>query len=91
MGAIIRGALACQQLELPQEGPAPVSAFYRKQRAPVTFAVPPSEDYIKELHVCWRDSRAFSHSTSEDRALAAMWDAAKYGLGCMPAVEPAIT
>ena len=90
MGATVRGALARLQLDLPQEGPAPVSAFFRNQRAPATFSVPPSEDYLKELHACWRDSKAFSHSNSDSRALAAMQDAAKYGRGRMPAVEPAI-
>ncbi len=57
MGAVIRGALARLQLDAPQEGPAPVSAFFRKQQVPTTFAVPPSEDYIKELHACWTIER----------------------------------
>lgn len=39
MGAITRGALACLQLDVPQEGPAPVSLFFRKQQTPETFAV----------------------------------------------------
>lgn len=34
--------------------------------------------------------RLSSHSTSDARTLAAMQDAAKYGLGRMPAIEPAI-
>ncbi|KAK0139592.1 hypothetical protein N1851_023527 [Merluccius polli] len=48
------------------------------------------EEYVKELHACWRDSRALSHSTTDARNLAAMQDAAQVGLGRMPPVEPAI-
>ncbi|KAK0134683.1 hypothetical protein N1851_029697 [Merluccius polli] len=48
------------------------------------------DEYVKELHACWRDSRALSHSTTDARTLAAMQDAAQVGLGRMPPVEPAI-
>ena len=90
MGAIIRMALARLQLDLPQAQSAPASAFFRRGPAPANFTVPPSEDYLKELHACWRDSRALSHATSDGRALAAMQDAPKFGLGRMPAIEPTI-
>lgn len=52
--------------------------------------VPPSADYVKEVHACWADTKAFSRLTSDGRALAAMQDAPKFGLGHMPSVEPAI-
>ena len=45
---------------------------------------------LAQLHACWRDTRALSHATSDGRTLAAMQDAAKFGLARMPAVEPAI-
>ena len=90
MGAIIRMALARLQLDVPQAQPAPASAFFRRSSAPATFTVPPSEEYLKELHACWRDSKALSHATSDGRTLAAMQDAAKFGLGRMPAVEPTV-
>lgn len=90
MGAIIRMALARLQLDVPQAQPAPASAFFRRGPAPATFTVPPSEEYLRELHACWRDTRALSHATSDGRTLAAMQDAAKFGLAHMPAVEPAI-
>lgn len=50
MGAVIKGALARLQLDVPQEGPAPVSAFFKRQQTLSTFVVPPSEDYIRKLH-----------------------------------------
>ncbi|KAK0134652.1 Neuronal acetylcholine receptor subunit alpha-10 [Merluccius polli] len=90
MGAIIRMALARLQLDVPQVQPAPASAFFRRGPAPATFTVPPSEEYLRELHACWRDTRALSHATSDGRTLAAMQDAAKFGLARMPAVELAI-
>ena len=76
MGAIIRMALAHLQLDVLQAQPA--------------FTVPLSDEYLRELHACWRDTRALSHATSDGRTLAAMQDAAKFGLAHMPAVEPAI-
>ncbi|XP_041817854.1 uncharacterized protein LOC121624267 [Chelmon rostratus] len=90
MGAIIRMALARLQLDAPQAQSAPASAFFRRSTAPAAFSVPPSEEYLKELHACWRDSKALSHATSDGRTLAAMQDAAKSGLGRMPAVEPTV-
>ncbi|KAK0154140.1 hypothetical protein N1851_003764 [Merluccius polli] len=85
-----RGALARLGLDAPQTDPGQTSAFFRRNPAPATFTVPPSEEYVKELHACWRDSRALSHSTTDARTLAAMQDAAQVGLGRMPPVEPAI-
>ncbi|CAL8268003.1 unnamed protein product [Boreogadus saida] len=55
MGAIIRMALASLQLDVPQAQPAPASAFFRRGSAPASFTVPPSEEYLRELHACWRD------------------------------------
>ena len=62
--------------------------FFRRNPALPRFTVPPSGDYVKELHACWRDTRAFSHSTPDARHLAAMQDAAQVGLGRMPPFEP---
>ncbi|XP_062372037.1 uncharacterized protein LOC134059609 [Sardina pilchardus] len=90
MGATIRMALARLQLDVPQAQPAPASAFFRRAPAPVHFTVPPSEEYLRELQACWRDSRALSHATSDGRTLAAMQDASKFGLDRMPVVEPTI-
>ncbi|KAK0147606.1 hypothetical protein N1851_012909 [Merluccius polli] len=90
MAGIMRGALARLGLDAPQTDPGQTSAFFRRNPAPATFTVPPSEEYVKELHACWRDSRALSHSTTDARTLAAMQDAAQVGLGRMPPVEPAI-
>ncbi len=90
MAAVIRTALARLQLDLPQAQSTSTSAFFRRGSAPANFAVPPSEDYVKELHACWRDSRALSRPTSDGRALAAMQDAPKFGLGRMPAIEPTV-
>ena len=90
MAGVMRIALARLGLDAPQTDPGQASAFFRRNPAPATFTVPPSEEYVKELHACWRDSRALSHSTTDARTLAAMQDAAQVGLGRMPPVEPAI-
>ncbi|XP_062279213.1 uncharacterized protein LOC133984014 [Scomber scombrus] len=88
MGAIICMALARLQLDVPQAQLAPASVFFRRGPAPATFTVPPSDEYLRELHACLRDTRALSHATFDGRTLAAMQDAAKFGLAHMPAVEP---
>ena len=90
MAGLMRVALACLGLDALQTDRGQASAFFRRKPGPPTFTVPPSEKYVKELHACWRDSRAFSHSTTDARTLAAMQDAAQVGLGRMPPVEPAI-
>ncbi|CAL8310464.1 unnamed protein product [Boreogadus saida] len=90
VAAVLRTALARLQLDAAQTESAQASAFFRRNPAPATFSVPPSEEYLKELHACWRDTRALSHSSSDARTLAAMQNAAQVGLGRMPAVEPAI-
>ncbi|MEQ2183382.1 hypothetical protein GOODEAATRI_032017, partial [Goodea atripinnis] len=54
------------------------------------FVVPPSAEYVQELHGCWMDTRAFSRPTVDDRALAAMHKVPKFGLGCIPPDESAI-
>ncbi|CAL8259876.1 unnamed protein product [Gadus morhua 'NCC'] len=51
------------KLDSKQTVSAQASAFYRRYPAPATFTVPPSGEYLKELHACWRDTRAFTHST----------------------------
>ncbi|XP_068583377.1 LOW QUALITY PROTEIN: uncharacterized protein [Cebidichthys violaceus] len=90
MGSIIRMALARLQLDTQQPEPPSASAFFRGVPAPSTFSVPPSEEYLRELHACWRDTGTLSRLTSDGRTLAAMQDAAKFGLARMPAVEPTI-
>lgn len=86
----IRTALGRLHLDVPPIQQSTSSAFFRRQPSATPFTVPPSEEYVKELHACWTDTRAFSRLTSDGRALAAMTDADKFGLGHMPAVEPAI-
>ncbi|MEQ2177034.1 hypothetical protein GOODEAATRI_034410, partial [Goodea atripinnis] len=78
------------QLDVPLAQPAPSSAFFRNRDAEGAFVVPPSAEYVQELHACWTDTRAFSRPTANDRALAAMYEAPKFGMGCMPPVESAI-
>ncbi|CAL8255682.1 unnamed protein product [Boreogadus saida] len=91
MAAVLWTALAHLQLDAAQTESAQASALFRRNPVPATFSVPPSEEYLKELHACWRDTRAQSHSTSDARTLAAMQNVAQVGLGRMPSVEPAIT
>jgi len=83
MAAIIRAALARLQLQVLQADSTQASAFFRHNPAPVTLTVPPSEEYLRELHACWRDTRDLSHS-------AAMQDPARVGLGRLQSIEPAI-
>ncbi|XP_056269652.1 uncharacterized protein LOC130193228 [Pseudoliparis swirei] len=83
-------ALARLQLDIQQPKPPQVSAFFRRTSVPAAFSVPPSEDYLRELHACWRDTSAHSRPSAEGRTLASMQDAAKYGLERMPAIEPTI-
>ncbi|CAL8370071.1 unnamed protein product [Gadus morhua 'NCC'] len=80
MAGLMRVALACLGLDALQTDRGQASAFSRRKPGPPTFTVPPSEKYVKELHACWRDSRAFSHSTTDARTLAAMQDAAQVQL-----------
>ncbi|CAL9683629.1 unnamed protein product [Knipowitschia caucasica] len=88
--AAIRMALAHLKLDVPQCDAGPSSAFFRRQSASSGFSVPPSAEYVKELHACWTDTRVFSRPNSDGRALASMQAPDKVGLGHMPAVEPAI-
>ncbi|CAL8333814.1 unnamed protein product [Boreogadus saida] len=90
IGAVIRTALARLGLDAPQADLAQPSAFFRRSPATAPFSVPPSEEYLKELHVCWKDANALPRPSASARALAAMRDPAQYGLGSMPPVEPAI-
>ncbi|CAL8255672.1 unnamed protein product [Boreogadus saida] len=64
MAAVLRTALARLQLDAALTESAQASAFFRRNPVPATFSVPPSEEYLKELHACWRDTRALSHSSS---------------------------
>ncbi|KAJ0005963.1 hypothetical protein NQD34_015857 [Periophthalmus magnuspinnatus] len=86
----LRVAFARLQLEAPTAQPMASSAFFRRQSSASSFLVPPSTEYIKELHACWSDTKAFSKPTSDGRVLAAMQEAPKFGLGHMPAIEPAV-
>ena len=88
--ASLRVALQRLNVEFPTEQATVSNAFFRRQSSAPSFSVPPSADYIKELHACWSDTRAFSKPTSDGRALASMQDAPKFGLGHMPAVETAV-
>ncbi|CAL8387529.1 unnamed protein product [Boreogadus saida] len=90
IGGVIHTALARLGLDAPQADLAQPSAFFRRSPATAPFSVPPSEEYLKELHVCWKDAKALPRPSSSARALAAMRDPAQYGLGSMPPVEPAI-
>ncbi|MEQ2173998.1 hypothetical protein GOODEAATRI_003228, partial [Goodea atripinnis] len=59
-------------------------------RAPTPFSIPPSEEYLRAMHACWRDPRALSRLSTDGRVLAAMHKSVKAGLDHMPAVEPAV-
>ncbi|MEQ2175046.1 hypothetical protein GOODEAATRI_014224, partial [Goodea atripinnis] len=86
VSAAIKTALGRLQLDVPLAQPAPSSAFFRRCDAEAAFVVPPSVEYIQELHACWTDTRAFSCPTADGRAQAAMHEAPKFGLGCMSPV-----
>ncbi|MEQ2181893.1 hypothetical protein GOODEAATRI_016333 [Goodea atripinnis] len=90
VSAAIRTALGRLQLDVPPAQSSPFSAFFRRRDAKAAFVVPPSAEYVQELHACWTDTRAFSRLTADGRALAAMQEAPKFGLDCMPPVESAI-
>ncbi|MEQ2157365.1 hypothetical protein GOODEAATRI_001120 [Goodea atripinnis] len=66
-------ALRQLQRQLPLgEVSASGSAFFRHGQAPTPFSVPPSEEYLRELHACWRDPRTLSCLSTDSRVLAAM-------------------
>lgn len=91
MQDIMRMAFSQLQLVIPQgDVSAPGSAFFRRGRVPTPFSVPPSEEYLRELHACWRDPGALSRLSSDGRVLAAMHGSVGAGLDRMPAVEPAV-
>lgn len=91
MQTIMHMALERLKLDVPQQvGSGSGSAFFRRGPASVPFVVPPSEDYLRELHACWKEPSAFSRLSNDGRVLAAMRNAAGVGLDGMPAVEPAI-
>lgn len=91
MQSVLRMALDRLNMGVPQQAEvAPESAFFRRGRPPSTFTIPPSAEYLKELHACWRDPSALSRLSADGRTLAAMNNAAEAGLDHMPAVEPAI-
>ena len=50
MAGITRVTLARLGLDAPQTDPGQGSAFFRRNLAPPTVTVPPSEEYVKELH-----------------------------------------
>ncbi|TNN33728.1 hypothetical protein EYF80_056109 [Liparis tanakae] len=67
------GAVMCMarlQLDVQQPEPPRASAFFRRTNAPTDFSVPPSVDYLRELHACWRDTSTHSRPSIEGRILA---------------------
>ncbi|XP_037536617.1 uncharacterized protein LOC119413633 [Nematolebias whitei] len=91
MQDIMRMALRQLQLDVPQpEASTPGSAFFRRGLTPPSFSVPPSEEFLRELHGCWRDPKAFARLSADGRVLAAMHEPAAAGLDRMPAIEPAV-
>lgn len=86
----LKSALAQLGLDVPTMEAAPQSAFFQHTAGPSEFSVPPSAPYVAELQRCWADPRRFAHRTSDVRALANMRDAASYGLGPMPGIEPTL-
>jgi len=61
LGAL-RTALSRLQLDAPQDQPVASSAVFRSPTARSSFMVPPSAVYVKEVHACWEDTKAFSRS-----------------------------
>lgn len=91
MQDVMRQALGCLHLDIPQpDQTEPSGAFFRRGRAPTPFVVPPSDEYLRELHTCWRNPSALSRLSSDGRVLAAMHNAAAAGLDRIPAVEPGV-
>lgn len=91
MQEVMREALGCLHLEVPQpEQSGPSSAFFKRGRPPTPFAVPSSEEFLRELHACWRNPSAFARLSSDGRILAAMQNAAAAGLDRIPTVEPGV-
>lgn len=58
MSSVIHMALARLQLDIQQSEPAPASAFFRCIAS--KFTVPPADEYLRELHACWRDTMTLS-------------------------------
>ncbi|MEQ2164448.1 hypothetical protein GOODEAATRI_006745 [Goodea atripinnis] len=92
---VARLAQLCPQddADLPPSGQvAPFGRSKRRVRgrSPTPFSVLPSEEYLREMHACWRDPRALSCLSTDGRVLAAMHKSVKAGLDRMPAVEPAV-
>lgn len=76
---------------LPQQTEAaPASAFFRRRSPPTAFDNPHTEDDLKELQACWRNSKACSRLFTDRQTLAAMHNITGAGLDCMLAMEPAI-
>lgn len=57
---------------VPTEQTAVSNAFFRRQTPAPSFSVLPSADYLRELHACWSDTKAFSKPISDGRVLASM-------------------
>ncbi|XP_013868246.1 extracellular calcium-sensing receptor-like [Austrofundulus limnaeus] len=86
----LRTALARLHLDALQSQPTTSSAFFQCPTPRTSFMVPPSAEYVKEVHACWADTKALTWPTSDGRTLAAMQDAPRFFLGHMPSVEPAV-
>ncbi|MEQ2183151.1 hypothetical protein GOODEAATRI_029681, partial [Goodea atripinnis] len=79
VSAAIRTAPGLLLDALPaQSGPS--SAFFRHCDAEAAFVVPPTAESVQELNACWMDGVP----TADGRALAAMHEASKFGLGRIP-------
>lgn len=87
---VFRMALARLGLDEAPTAGTTASAFFRHLPSEACLSLPPSQPYIEELHKCWPDPKAFSHHTTDGRALAAMKNAGSYWLGQIPAMEPVI-
>ncbi len=77
----LQAALARLGLDIAPAVATSTSAFFRGSAQPSLLAIPPSKDYIDELQKCCANPKSLMHHTSAGRALAAMQDADKFGLG----------
>lgn len=73
MHTVLRLALERLNLPIPQQAePAPPSAFFRRRPTSTEFSTPRAEDYAKELHTCWIDSKSCSRLSADGHVLEAM-------------------
>ncbi|KAM3599636.1 uncharacterized protein V6R79_008983 [Siganus canaliculatus] len=84
------GSPSSGRSSLSEAADGSVQAIMRAALERLQLEVPVREDFLRELHSCWRDPAGLSRLSADGRALAAMHDAAGAGLERMPEVEPAI-